>query len=338
MRVIIEADLFRPQNLDKNHANLLALFQIGKEGVHTVEVEPRNDPKFVAWRNGESLRTQRLCNFALERGSKLQVRRRHQPLRVAEIAAPLWPDLKLPLDIAVRLLQRPLVLLLENARNDRSFLQTITQLHPDFNLEARIANRHVDVQTGGGIGESKKWIEDPRRTPEELARVWVLSDSDARQSWRKGTTQLPQHLSSDVRDLEVACNQRNVPLHILTRRFIENYLPLPILLAWSAEDHLVPEKRTRVPKYNAFTKLRPEQRHHYNMKKGFVQDREDKMHTQRVGDFYDDVPVEVMQALEDGFGKDIASRFEDGIHANWLRNDNQEDEALRIVESILEHL
>ncbi len=338
MRVIIEADLFRPQNLDKNHANLLALFQIGKQGVHTVEVEPRNDPKFVAWRNGESLRTQRLCNFALERGSKLQVRRRHQPLRVAEIAAPLWPDLKLPLDIAVRLLQRPLVLLLENARNDRSFLQTITQLHPDFNLEARIANRHVDVQIGGGIGESKKWIEDERRTPEELARVWVLSDSDARQSWRKGTTQLPQHLSSDVRDLEVACTQRHVPLHILTRRFIENYLPLPTLLAWSAEEHLKPEKRTREAKYDAFTKLSPEQRHHYNMKKGFVQDREDKSHMQRVGKFYDGVPPHVLQALEDGFEKKIASRFENGILANWLRNDNQEEEAVRIVESILEHL
>lgn len=338
MRVIIEADLFQPKNLnDDRHADLLALFQLGKQGVHTVEIEPGNDVGFRAWLKLESERTQRMCEFAINQGRKHQARRKRRKLTVAAIAAPSWKDLKCPLDVAVRLLQRPLVLLLENARNDRNFLQALTQLHADFNLEDRVAKRHIDVQTKGG-SDNKKWLDDPHRTPEELARLWVLSDSDARHPWREGSSQSPQHISSSVQDLADTCHKRNVPLHILTRRSIENYLPLPTLLAWSAEDRVLPEKRKRETTYEAFSKLVPRQRHHYNMKAGILEDGADPMHEAKMGDLYDDVPHEVAMALAHGFGSDIASRFENGIRTNWLRNDNQEKEALQIVESILEHL
>lgn len=99
-------------------------------------------------------------------------------------------------------------------------------------------------------------------------------------------------------------------------------------------------RRPREAKVEAFSKLEPEQRHHYKMKDGFKQDRKDATHDKRVGDLYKRVPDEVMQTLDGGFEKDIAKLFEDtnSIPVAWLRKDNQEDEAIEIVESILRNL
>ncbi len=336
MRVVVEAELFRTDHLDDvHHANLLALFHLGKMGPHTIEVEPRNDPRFRAWLDAEGIRTRQMCELAIEQAQKRLARRRKRKIHVARVDRPSWQDLRLPLDVALRVLKRPLVLLLENTRNDRNFLETITRLFPGFDLRKRIEQREIDVQTAGG-SDNKMWLENRHRTPEELARLWVLSDSDSRRPWRDAGKEMYQHLSSSARELSQACAKHHVPLHVLTRRSIENYLPLALLYDWSC---LRQEQRNTL--YDAFTKLSPAQRHHYKVKDGFAQDRKDAAHAQKVGDLYEGVPEEVMTALDRGFGDKIAELFTGTpifIQETWLEKDSQREEAIRIVESILEHL
>jgi hypothetical protein len=234
-------------------------------------------------------------------------------------------------------LQQPLVLLLENTRNDRRFLETITRQIQQFDLGAYIANGMVRVESKGGT-ENHMWLSNKDRTPEELFRMWVMSDSDSLQVWRGSE----QHLGELAQTLREKCamiretHRVAVHLHILERRSIENYLPLPALQKWSEK------KRGRKERYDAFASLKElAQRAHYNMKDGFDGDEPRKA---KAGGLYDDVSTEVRSALKQGFDEremKIVELFESAnlfIRPQWLGKDGQYAEAVAIAESIREHL
>ena len=123
-------------------------------------------------------------------------------------------------------------------------------------------------------------------------------------------------------------------LHVLARRFIESYLPLPAVQQWAARS-----EPNRTPKFSALSRLTAEQRHHYNMKEGFAQDKKEADHVAMVGSLYDGVPQSDLDVLERGIAKDIADLFHEKefrIAEHWLRTDGQEAEVHEIVDAILE--
>ncbi|MDI1450484.1 hypothetical protein [Polyangium sp. 6x1] len=339
MRVIVEANVFRGDLDHAHHGDLLTLFRIGLRGHHTIEVEPRKDPRFVAWLESEGLRTRQMCERALDRGLKRETRRRRaHTLRVAYVDTASWVEMKVPVATALDFLRRPLVILLENERTDAHFLRTLTRLADGFDLGALEKETVVELRSRGGT-ENRMWLQDERRTREELLRLWVLSDSDARRTWRDPLGNCyRERLGALASELSSLCEKLGVPIHVLSRRSIENYLPLPVLDKWSEDD----EHRREL--YEAFASLSDEQRYHYNMKSGFAQDKKDPDHARKVGELYKGLPEPTDRSLAHGFNKRAVKIGEllkgTPIHIpnRWLVADKQEEEALQIVRSIREYL
>lgn len=349
MRIVVEADLFSRSHSPEEHSALLSLFGLGLASHHAVEVRQDGSPAFRKWLGQRDRDTQALCERALDIGVKRSVRRRRlSTVHVADIPAPSWKDRRLPVEVALKLARRPLTLLLENSRNERAFLRVVTRLRKDFDLEALQQKGVVDCRTHGGIDENRKWLETYGQDPELALRCWVMCDSDARRPWKRaadGTTS--PDLGRGAKAMDECCKQRGLRLHILERRFIESYLPPPAIQSWSSlkparlHEHVPFPPSEREAKYEALTRLRPEQRHHYNMKKGFAQDKKDSEHEKKVGDLYTAVEQAVLDVLHDGIDENIADLFHEEdfrIHKPWITQDGQTAEVDKIVDSIVEML
>jgi hypothetical protein len=345
MRVIIEANVFEKSCVATHHLALVALFTT--KWHHTIEIEPTGDDNYYRWVAKESVLTQERCAFVLKKSRLQRARRsRTRMLRIADVQTSTWSPIRLSPDEALRFLQLPLQLLVENARNERKFLGIMTRVAIEFDLEALIRNRTIEVHTKGGISENRKWIEEYGDVPEDTRRMWVMCDSDARQAWLNADGKIdPERLSDDARKLKELCEKRGIPIHILHRRAIENYVPLKLLEQWSRQ------KENRSERHQALLSLTDEQRHHYNMKEGFEQDARDPEYARKVGNLYDGITPEVRLALGRGF-KDgrfgVADLFDETkshdkmkplrVHESWIRNDKQEAEARQIAEAIQELL
>jgi hypothetical protein len=170
-----------------------------------------------------------------------------------------------------------------------------------------------------------KWIEEIANIPEKCKRSFALFDSDALK---------PNEPSQQSNEVVTAACKQTIPYHQLKRRAIENYLPFQALSTWMGMG--VHQKIQGVSKknlVNAFKQLNSEQRHHFNMKKGFKGDE-----NKELGDFYDDIPNEVKKTLERGFGDDIAELFKEEqfkIQEYWLLNDNLTKELNPMLEKLL---
>lgn len=335
MRIVIEADVFAGQHSEAEHRALLEILWLGMDDGHAVSVEPERGPAFRAWLDACDQRTRKACEKALAAGLKQHARRRRRDLRVARIAEPAWAARRLPLVIAHQLVKRPLVLLLENARNDGEFLRVLTRLRRDFDLDRLVARGLVVIDGNGGVDENRKWLEKQGDDPALALRCWVMCDSDARRGWeRSADGSLPADVGDGARKMEARCRLRGIPIHVLSRRFLESYLPLPALRIWSARR----EEWTR--RYEALAnKLTPEQRHFYNMKKGFAQDEKDASHAARVGDWYATVDAPTLQHLREGLHPEVGKLFHEEefrIREKWLEADGLAVEASAIVDAIME--
>lgn len=133
---------------------------------------------------------------------------------------------------AKALVQEPLKLWLENDESDAAFLRTIAPVGAfrDWLEHARdeewIAFRHG---SGSDLQNKLKALD-----PWERLRSWAMCDAD---TWE------PDQRSSAVTTLEKVCGSHpakardvcapTVPLRVLRRRAIENYLPMRALHHWA---------------------------------------------------------------------------------------------------------
>ena len=208
-------------------------------------------------------------------------------------------------------------MLVENRHNDGAFLRSVAPSSVREELQEALDNRWIEIEHGGGA-DMKTRIKTA--TLEEAMRLWVLSDSDARE---------PGRPSSFQQALSQLCADQGVSRHLLQRRAIENYLPAQALDAWTYSGSRSSQEARR-NKVKSFARLQPAQRHHYNMKRGFDDDRPN------IPPLFDDCADH--PHLQSGFGEDIASRFHQPIQEGWLRRDDQHAETLSMVQSILRRL
>lgn len=335
MRIVIEASLLARKHSTEERGAMLSLFIAGQKGPHTVEVSPSDSPHFRRWVETFDEATQEIVRAALFRAVKEQGRRRRLAVHVADVTTASWAEVRLPLDVAVRVVGQPLTLLVENARNEPAFLRALTRLRRDFNFDALVASGAIEPRTNGGIDENRMWLEQYATRPSVAMRTWVLCDSDTRRPWRRPTgSAAPAELGTGARKLTECCQKHGVRLHVLARRFIESYLPLPAIQQWAAF-----HEPSRNPKFWSLSRLTAEQRHHYNMKEGFAQDKKDAGHAAKVGRLYDGVDQSDLDVLKKGIAKDIADLFHEKdfrIAEQWLRTDKQEEEVHEIVDAIME--
>ncbi len=163
-----------------------------------------------------------------------------------------------PLEEAVLYLSQPLEVLVENARNDGLFFTACWAVLAS-RLAARLtAKRPAAVfSQGGGKAEVLQLIQ--HRTKEALdrrtvpPRLLVLLDSDAR---------YPGHETSESRQLRDTCGELGIPIALLQKRAIENYVGDDALrdLGTTHADVL--------PSVDFLLGITSEQRDHYPIKKG----------------------------------------------------------------------
>ena len=347
MNVILEAEIFRTDRVAEYHGDLLALFGDCVRGRHTIAIEPSGKDAYRQWIDGESSVTRNMCESVLQKSVKLRAQRPGaREIRIADVAIASWPDMRLPFSAALGILHRPLQLLLENGRNDANFLRVITRLAVEFDLAELFDSGVVEFQTKGGIDENRKWLETNGQIQTDACRMWVMCDSDAKQAWADASgPKVPERLGEGAKKLGAICKTHKIPIHILHRRAIDNYVPLTLLEQRSLQH----EKQVDV--YKSFVGLTDEQRHHYNMKKGFLQDEKNPEYDQNVGNLYDGIdPVDRLR-LERGFNLGrlgVAALFEETqsngqmkplrVHEAWLFKDKPEAEARQIAEAIQELL
>lgn len=242
---------------------------------------------------------------------------------------------------AIELTEMPLRLVLENGVNDAAFLRKAAppgELR-DW-LEYAVAQRWIEFINGGGSFLHRLLAS---YGPWQRLRAWALCDAEA---WTPRSISGIDHRQVATFRTEAARAPR-VPLEVLERRAIENYIPLSALKRWAHERSGTrrEERQRRAHFTEALTPLdarRPPHtrfalRHHYHLERGFG------AATDEIPPDYDDFRDD--PALASGIGDEIkqiwasTAREPYGSAADWLDDawlaaDGQRPEIQRIVASI----
>ena len=148
---------------------------------------------------------------------------------------------------------------MENKINDGDFLRAVLRVvDPDLVALIDTADPPLQFQHGGGKAEILKLLRD--RITRTAAtgippRLVILVDSDAR---------FPQHVTAETRQLLNDGARSQVPVMVLEKRSIENYVPDRTLEHYATGS---PGVRSSV---DFIVGLRADQRDHYPIKSGLL--------------------------------------------------------------------
>jgi hypothetical protein len=131
------------------------------------------------------------------------------------------------IDEAIRYFIQPLSIVLENSKNDACFMNTIFKhFADDSKIKIYLENNWIQFENAGGCDNMKNFLEGkkqsfnslPKSDKSKYLRCFVLIDSDKlhpTQPLKENKTSILQFLNSN-----------SIPMHILRKRSIENYVPI----------------------------------------------------------------------------------------------------------------
>ena len=131
------------------------------------------------------------------------------------------------IDEAIRYFIQPLSLILENSKNDAYFINTIFKHYTDNQrIQNYLNNNWIQFENAGGCDNIINFIEGkkqsfnslPKTDKSKYLRCFILIDSDKLYPLE----QLKESKLKTVRQLE----SDSIPMHILEKRSIENYVPI----------------------------------------------------------------------------------------------------------------
>lgn len=162
------------------------------------------------------------------------------------------------LDESIAYLAQPLEVLVENRRNDgRFYLACLRAVAPESALYFSGLRPAANFSQAGGKSEVVKLIEDrlayARESHTVPPRLLVVLDSDAR---------FPGHLNAESVELRSVCKRFGIPLTLLEKRSIENYIGDTALTEYRVNNTDV------APTVAFLHSLDPKQRDHYPVKSG----------------------------------------------------------------------
>lgn len=334
MKALITASLFEPGRVSA--LDLAMLFRMGAEGQHVILPEPLQAPSFTSWRGRQDLAMQEEIDFAVEHS--LELESHHPPahqILINSVEAPSWgPPPVLPLATALDLLREPMVLLVENKRNDAAFLRCLADRFQRKELERSEERGWLRFDHGGGLPEMLQALEQKKNETLFRHRTWFLFDSDAL------APALPSKVSQKLRN---KCEQLGIACHQLSRRAAENYLP-PAALEKAAGADQNGKRRAR-----AFRRLTLDQRSHFNMKRGLRGDidrvgqeskasEKERQAAAAQTKLFSQIDEADRTSLQSGFGSRISDLFASSeILSNfqWFRDDTSIDEMYPVIEKLL---
>jgi hypothetical protein len=325
MRVILAENLFESANVSP--LDLISLIQLGLEGRHYLQTDPPTSGTLTTWLANRDQTIRDECEFSLNSGFELDaLSPSFREIRVENVRFPSWGAacVVVPVNSALSFLRLPFKILVENQVRDANFLIAISTAEKKRKLLQFIENEWIEIEHGGGIESMRERILAISAQSSLKLRIWTFFDSDSLR---------PNVPSGPSKSLADACNN-HVPFHMLKRRAIENYIPLPALDIWSSGDD------TRKRCVRAFKKLNLNQRFHFNMKQGFLKDSR-RMDANLVGDLFEGLDAEVCLALQNGFHVRL-DRLYDNHGANlqdwWFTLDNQNAETDPMIDQLLQLL
>lgn len=192
----------------------------------------------------------------------------------------------------------------ENSRNDRNFLLSLCNSSLRSRLIELENQECLDFDGPGGINElinrmQGKYISHPAKK----YKSWLLFDGDAT---------VPAEVAETANQLIELCKKNKfVNYHCLTRRAIENYLPISDstnieeLYSLFNEDDAEFKEQLR-----CFSNLSKEQRYYYHMKEGLK-----KKNCKNSG-LYSNFDNQTKKLIGRGFNIRIDSIFDCGINAS----------------------
>jgi len=195
-----------------------------------------------------------------------------------------WPAGRLSWQDALKLLESPLVLLVEGKENDGAFVRRMADTRQRLQLEAALKAHQARFEGASGIDGIIRALDAAHvpASPEAWLtrlRLWVLFDRDACEDDRTmpgAQSRRAHHLLLSMEQSPHDCPWP-VPGRQLARRAIENYVPQATLKEWwpayrrkgTLRKGKQDERKAQV---DALAKLPPEMRRLFNMKKGLVGD------------------------------------------------------------------
>lgn len=216
------------------------------------------------WASARSLSARRLRELAANRfrdrsrsGRPLDAPAPRPTLRVE--VHPTTPEARShrlsPSDALEYLRHKPAVVV-ENSRSDGAFLRALCDAFKRDVLKKAIDEATVELIHAGGCADIYRHFEEQiRRAPHGPLRVIAMRDSDAL---------YPGHEDKELRALREAFKDHTARLRILSVREIENCLTCACLQP--------PHPNMPTTQLDALRRLKPEQRAHYDLKKGFRSD------------------------------------------------------------------
>ncbi|MFK7949197.1 MAG: hypothetical protein AB8G11_16520 [Saprospiraceae bacterium] len=161
------------------------------------------------------------------------------------------------IDEAVRVLERPVIIILENSLNDSHFVKAIMRC---FNGEVVLEHKRngwVEFTNAGGVNNIinllRGILQNFRALPKNnhtYLRAFILMDSDRKYS----SMPLGNGKQNTIRFLD----DNNIPYHILEKREMENYLPDEVI-------DTIPNYRDFI---DAYLRLSPIQKDYFDLENG----------------------------------------------------------------------
>lgn len=272
MIVAIEREIWEEAGVDA--LAVVSVLASCKGRRHQLLVNPRDRPRLDAWIDTHTAKRsdlKRRLTAVISEAEKTAPNAGSTAARLTVVHQGTdWRRARVDPPLAARMLQRPLKLLVENARNDGAFVKRIAEPSDRRALEEAEKAGWIEFEQGGGLTEILHRLRDLAGSSEPEAmiargRLWVLFDRDAHEANRACESKN----SRSVRELATTITTPwPLKAHQLQRRSIENYVPLAAMrrCCKDSKHHAWIE---------AYARLKPDQRHNFNIKKGLAGEQDD---------------------------------------------------------------
>lgn len=235
----------------------------------------------------------------------------------------------LTVETARRFLRLPARVLLENNLNDKAFVFAVAKDEVAKMLQEWEAEGWLTFDMAGGINGMPARIGILDGDPLQQRKTMVIFDSDAL---------LPGFPSSDSANVAALCQQKSLEYHQLNRRYIESYVPVKAVFERVKHTSNAGARKDLRNRAQAYSRMpRDEQRHHFNIKKGFHADSGRADYSPSVDAFFGNVNQIDKNSLDHGLDKDLAKAFSDKVHKidyGWMVRDGSTGETAQIVDKL----
>ena len=188
---------------------------------------------------------------------------------------------------------RAAVLIVEDLINDGAFVRAVAKVFGNQRVLKALDKQWLVLRHAGGTGRFPAVVEAERAGFKVLLRIAVLADSDRLVPGQR----TPMHDKAD--DFQAA----GLAVHVLALREAENYLPGRVLAECG-------DRSTASSMLNALRRLTPQQRDHYDMKRGFGGRRRSAQIHSWQQSLFGSLDQRTLNTLRDGFGDGLLPIFE----------------------------